>query len=151
MLSLSTGRFVALALLTSLALAQQSPAPEGPKPEGDDQRGYTDTPQLPGQKWKVHDAARPRPPPNLSTHKHACDDMHPFIETQQEYLKEGLPEFRPGDTLRVSVRVREGEKERLQAFEGVCIARKNGGITETFTVRKISGGGGVERQENHHD
>ena len=71
--------------------------------------------------------------------------MHPFIETQQEYLKENVPDFRPGDTLRVSVRVREGDKERLQAFEGVCIARKNGGIAETFTVRKISGGVGVER------
>ncbi|MDR0788297.1 MAG: 50S ribosomal protein L19 [Gemmatimonadota bacterium] len=70
--------------------------------------------------------------------------MHPFIETQQEYLKE-VPDFRPGDTLRVNVRVREGDKERIQAFEGVCIARKNGGVSETFTVRKISGGVGVER------
>jgi large subunit ribosomal protein L19 len=71
--------------------------------------------------------------------------MHPFIETQQEYLKTDRPTFRPGDTLRVSVRVREGDKERLQAFEGVCIGRKHGGIAETFTVRKISGGVGVER------
>ena len=71
--------------------------------------------------------------------------MHPFIETQQEYLKETVPTFRPGDTLRVNVRVREGEKERIQAFEGVCIARKHGGIAETFTVRKVSGGVGVER------
>ena len=71
--------------------------------------------------------------------------MHPFIETQQEYLKDNRPDFRPGDTLRVSVRVREGDKERLQAFEGVCIARKHGGISETFTVRKVSGGVGVER------
>lgn len=71
--------------------------------------------------------------------------MHPFIETQQEYIKEGLPEFRAGDTLRVNVRVREGEKERLQAFEGVCIGRKHGGVAETFTVRKISSGVGVER------
>ena len=70
--------------------------------------------------------------------------MHPFIETQKEYLRE-LPAFRPGDTLRVNVRVREGEKERIQAFEGVCIARKNGGISETFTVRKVSSGVGVER------
>jgi large subunit ribosomal protein L19 len=70
--------------------------------------------------------------------------MHPFIETQQEYLKE-VPDFRPGDTLRVNVRVREGDKERIQAFEGVCIARKHGGVSETFTVRKISGGIGVER------
>lgn len=71
--------------------------------------------------------------------------MHPFIETQKEYLREDVPSFRPGDTLRVNVRVREGEKERLQAFEGVCIARKHGGIQETFKVRKISNGIGVER------
>ena len=71
--------------------------------------------------------------------------MHPFIETQQEYLRTNLPEFRPGDTLRVNVRVREGDKERIQAFEGVCIARKHGGIHETFKVRKLSGGVGVER------
>jgi large subunit ribosomal protein L19 len=71
--------------------------------------------------------------------------MHPFIETQKEYIKEGVPTFRPGDTLRVNVRVREGDKERIQAFEGVCIARKNGGVSETFTVRKISSGVGVER------
>ncbi|HET8654270.1 MAG TPA: 50S ribosomal protein L19 [Longimicrobiaceae bacterium] len=71
--------------------------------------------------------------------------MHAFIETQQEYLKDDVPAFRAGDTLRVNVRVREGDKERLQAFEGVCIARKHGGISETFTVRKISSGVGVER------
>jgi large subunit ribosomal protein L19 len=71
--------------------------------------------------------------------------MHPFIETQKEYLRDNIPDFRPGDTLRVNVRVREGEKERIQAFEGVCIARKHGGVTETFTVRKVSGGVGVER------
>ena len=71
--------------------------------------------------------------------------MHPFIETQKEYLRSDVPEFSPGDTLRVNVRVREGEKERIQAFEGVCIARKHGGISETFTVRKVSGGVGVER------
>ena len=71
--------------------------------------------------------------------------MHAFLETQKEYLREDVPNFRPGDTLRVNVRVREGEKERLQAFEGVCIARKHGGVSETFTVRKVSGGIGVER------
>ena len=64
---------------------------------------------------------------------------------QQEGLREDIPEFRPGDTLRVSVRVREGEKERLQAFEGVCIGRRGAGISETFTVRKVSSGIGVER------
>jgi large subunit ribosomal protein L19 len=71
--------------------------------------------------------------------------MHPFIETQKEYMRDDIPAFRPGDTLRVNVRVREGEKERIQAFEGVCIARKHGGVSESFTVRKISGGVGVER------
>ena len=71
--------------------------------------------------------------------------MHAFTETQQEFLRTDVPNFRPGDTLRVNVRVREGDKERIQAFEGVCIARKHGGISETFTVRKISNGVGVER------
>src|SRR5512138_3684611 len=63
----------------------------------------------------------------------------------REQMKQDLPDFAPGDTLRVNVRVREGDKERIQAFEGVCIARKGGGVSETFTVRKISGGIGVER------
>ena len=71
--------------------------------------------------------------------------MHPFIETQKEWLKDNIPPFRPGDTVRVSVRVKEGDKERLQAFEGVCIARRGGGVSETFTVRKMSNGVGVER------
>lgn len=71
--------------------------------------------------------------------------MHPFMETQKEWLREKVIPFRPGDTVRVNVRVKEGEKERLQAFEGVCIARKGGGVSETFTVRKISNGVGVER------
>ena len=56
-----------------------------------------------------------------------------------------VPEFGPGDTLRVSVKVIEGSRERLQAFEGVCIARKNAGMNSNFTVRKISFGEGVER------
>ena len=71
--------------------------------------------------------------------------MHPFIETQKEWLRSNLPPFRAGDTLRVNVRVKEGEKERLQAFEGVCITRRGSGVSETFTVRKISNGIGVER------
>ena len=60
-------------------------------------------------------------------------------------LRTDLPDFRPGDTVRVAVRVREGEKERIQAFEGVCISRRGGGINETFMVRKVSAGVGVER------
>ena len=71
--------------------------------------------------------------------------MHPFIETQKQWLRANVPPFRPGDTLRVNVRVREGDKERLQAFEGVCIARRGSGVSETFTVRKVSNGVGVER------
>jgi large subunit ribosomal protein L19 len=77
----------------------------------------------------------------LSPERH----MHPFIETQKQWLRSDIPPFRPGDTLRVNVRVREGDKERLQAFEGVCIARRGSGVSETFTVRKISNGVGVER------
>ena len=71
--------------------------------------------------------------------------MHPFIETQKEWLRSDIPAFRAGDTVRVNVRVKEGEKERLQAFEGVCIARRGSGVSATFTVRKVSNGVGVER------
>src|ERR1700749_3528567 len=56
-----------------------------------------------------------------------------------------VPEFRPGDTVRVNVKIKEGERERVQAYEGVCIARSGAGIHENFTVRKISFGEGVER------
>ena len=66
-------------------------------------------------------------------------------ELEQEQLRQDMPQFAPGDTVRVLYRVREGEKERIQAFEGVCIGRRGGGISETFTVRKISSGVGVER------
>jgi large subunit ribosomal protein L19 len=66
-------------------------------------------------------------------------------ELEKEQLRDDAPDFAPGDTVRVLYRVREGEKERIQAFEGVCIARRGGGVGETFTVRKISGGIGVER------
>jgi large subunit ribosomal protein L19 len=71
--------------------------------------------------------------------------MHPFSETQKQWLRNDIPPFRAGDTLRVNVRVREGDKERLQAFEGVCLAKRGSGVSETFTVRKISNGVGVER------
>ena len=70
--------------------------------------------------------------------------MHPFIETQKEWLRE-VPPFRAGDTVRVNVRVKEGDKDRLQAFEGVWIARRGSGVSASFTVRKVSNGVGVER------
>ncbi|PPR50132.1 MAG: 50S ribosomal protein L19 [Alphaproteobacteria bacterium MarineAlpha5_Bin5] len=60
-------------------------------------------------------------------------------------LKKRIPTFRPGDTLKVTVKITEGDKSRLQAFEGMCIARKNNSVNSTFTVRKISHGEGVER------
>jgi len=66
-------------------------------------------------------------------------------EIEQEELRDDALDFAPGDTVKVLYLVREGSKERIQAFEGVCIARKHGQMSETFTVRKISGGVGVER------
>ena len=66
-------------------------------------------------------------------------------EVKKLLANRAVPEFRPGDTLRVSVKVVEGERERVQAFEGVCIARKNAGVNSNFTLRKISYGEGVER------
>ncbi|UCC72745.1 MAG: 50S ribosomal protein L19 [Gemmatimonadota bacterium] len=71
--------------------------------------------------------------------------MDVIRDIEQEQLRSDIPDVGPGDTVRVLVRVREGEKERLQPFEGVCIARKGGGLRETLTVRKVSGGVGVER------
>ena len=69
-----------------------------------------------------------------------------IIETlENEQLRKDIPEFRAGDTVRVHVKVVEGKTERIQMFEGVVIARKNSGINETYTVRKISNGVGVER------
>jgi large subunit ribosomal protein L19 len=66
-------------------------------------------------------------------------------EAQRLLALRGIPNFQPGDTLRVRVKIKEGERERVQAYEGVCIARSGGGIHENFTVRKISFGEGVER------
>ena len=62
-----------------------------------------------------------------------------------EYMKNDVPEFRPGDNVKVHVRIKEGEKERIQVFEGLVIKRRGGGISETYTVRKMSNGVGVER------
>ena len=66
-----------------------------------------------------------------------------MIEKQQ--LRSDLPDFKPGDTVKVHVKIKEGDKERIQVFEGICIAQKHGGARATFTVRKISFGHGVER------
>ncbi len=64
---------------------------------------------------------------------------------EQEQLRNDIPDFRPGDTVKVHVKVVEGNRERIQIFEGVVIGRQNGGVRETFTVRRISYGVGVER------
>ena len=64
---------------------------------------------------------------------------------EQEYLKKEVPQFDVGDTVKVFVKVVEGDKERLQAYEGIVIAKRNGSVRETFTVRRISYGVGVER------
>ncbi|MGQ9371941.1 50S ribosomal protein L19 [Azospirillum sp. ST 5-10] len=76
--------------------------------------------------------------------------MNLLQQLEQEHIQKVLgektiPEFSPGDTLRVNVKVVEGTRERVQAYEGVCIARKNAGLNSSFTVRKISYGEGVER------
>jgi large subunit ribosomal protein L19 len=71
--------------------------------------------------------------------------MNVIDAIEREQLKAEVPNFKPGDTVRVHVKVIEGDKERIQVFEGVVIARKGGGNRETFTVRKVSYGVGVER------
>src|SRR5262245_36707036 len=71
--------------------------------------------------------------------------MERLAEVAREGLRSDIPAFEPGDTVRVMVRVTEGEKERLQAFEGLVVAKRGGGISENFTVRKVSAGVGVER------
>lgn len=64
---------------------------------------------------------------------------------EERYKRSDIPDFKPGDTIKVHVKVKEGDKERIQVFEGIVIARRGGGLRETFTVRKISFGVGVER------
>ncbi len=68
-----------------------------------------------------------------------------LLDLERPALREDVPDFAPGDSVRVHVKVREGEKERIQVFAGVVIARRGGGVRETFAVRKISSGIGVER------
>jgi large subunit ribosomal protein L19 len=71
-------------------------------------------------------------------------------QLEAEQMKSEVPDFSPGDTLVVQVKVKEGNRERLQAFEGVCIAKRNRGLNSAFTVRKISHGEGVERAFQTH-
>lgn len=71
--------------------------------------------------------------------------MNIIEELEKEQMNREVPDFAPGDTLVVQVKVKEGNRERLQAFEGVCIAKRNRGLNSAFTVRKISHGEGVER------
>jgi large subunit ribosomal protein L19 len=71
-------------------------------------------------------------------------------QLEQEQMKQDIPEFGPGDTVTVQVKVKEGSRERLQAFEGIVIAKRNRGMNSAFTVRKISHGEGVERVFQTH-
>ena len=73
------------------------------------------------------------------------ENMDPISAVEAKYLKDKIPEFGPGDTLRVHTRIKEGDKERIQVFEGVVIQKRGKGTGETFTLRKVSGGVGVER------
>ena len=76
--------------------------------------------------------------------------MNIIEQIEKEQLRDDIPQFSPGDTVTVQVRIREGERERLQVFEGVVIAKKNRGLNSSFTVRKISNGEGVERVFQTH-
>ena len=71
--------------------------------------------------------------------------MNVIDKINAKYVKNDVPEFRVGDTVRVDVKIIEGKRERIQAFEGVVVARRGGSVSETFTVRKMSSGVGVER------
>ena len=79
-----------------------------------------------------------------------CAMSNIIDQLESEQMRAEFPEFNPGDTVVVQVKVREGERERLQAFEGVCIAKRNRGLNSAFTVRKISHGEGVERVFQTH-
>ena len=74
-----------------------------------------------------------------------CDIMNIIDKITAKQIRTDLPEFRVGDTVRVDVKIIEGKRERIQAFEGIVISKKNSGVSETFTVRKKSSGIGVER------
>ena len=120
------------------AAKRQRPRPAGPGPTwpeaaASDQRVVA---RRPG--WAVQVA----PGPLVHSSAVAMNKTDPI---EQSYLRSDIPEFRPGDTVKVHVRVVEGSRERVQVFQGVVIGRQNGGLRETFTVRKISFGVGVER------
>ena len=76
--------------------------------------------------------------------------MNIIEEIEKEQLRDDIPNFSPGDTVAVQVRIKEGSRERLQIFEGIVIAKKNRGLNSSFTVRKISNGEGVERVFQTH-
>ena len=76
--------------------------------------------------------------------------MNIIEEIEKQQLRDDIPEFGPGDTVAVQVRIKEGSRERLQIFEGIVIAKKNRGLNSSFTVRKISNGEGVEREIQTH-
>jgi large subunit ribosomal protein L19 len=94
-----------------------------------------------GTKTKYRRTAKPAGR-SLVSNKGLSDKV---ATVEQPLLRTDLPNFKPGDTVRVHVRIKEGEKERLQAYDGVCIARQNKGAARSFTVRKMSHGVGVER------
>jgi large subunit ribosomal protein L19 len=71
--------------------------------------------------------------------------MNKIIELEKDLMRKDIPKFNVGDTLKVFVKIQEGDKTRLQGFEGICIARKGSGMKESFTVRRISYGEGIER------
>ena len=76
--------------------------------------------------------------------------MNIIEEIEKQQLRDDIPDFSPGDTVAVQVRIKEGSRERLQIFEGIVIAKKNRGLNSSFTVRKISNGEGVERVFQTH-
>ncbi|MBD3169151.1 MAG: 50S ribosomal protein L19 [candidate division Zixibacteria bacterium] len=71
--------------------------------------------------------------------------MEEIRRIESQYLKDDIPEFQPGDSVKVHVKIKEGDKERIQIFQGAVLQRKGGGINESFTVRKVSAGIGVEK------
>ncbi|MFZ1683057.1 MAG: 50S ribosomal protein L19 [Candidatus Zixiibacteriota bacterium] len=76
--------------------------------------------------------------------------MKQIAAIEKQYMREGHPSFAPGDTIKVHVKIKEGDKERIQVFQGIVIGRRGSGVGETFTVRKMSSGIGVERIFPYH-